>query len=91
MLAGGSRLANIAESLVLSRSGRGMYARRGGLRHLPAEWELQRRLQEYGLIGPLRRATNLVVRLGFRLLPAPLLRVVYGRVFRRLADAPASR
>jgi hypothetical protein len=91
MLGGGARLANITEPLVLFRSGRGMYARRGGLRHLPSEWELQRRLQEYGLIGPLRRAMNLVVRLGFRLLPAPLLRIVYGRVFRRPVDAPASR
>jgi hypothetical protein len=34
---------------------------------------------------------NLVVRLGFRLLLAPLSRVVHGRVFRRPADAPASR
>jgi glycosyltransferase involved in cell wall biosynthesis len=82
MLARGSRMSNIAEPLVLFRVSPGMYARRGGLKHLRSEWVLQRRLQEYGLIGPVRRAGNLVVRIGFRLLPSRLLRGAYGRIFR---------
>jgi glycosyltransferase involved in cell wall biosynthesis len=89
MLARGSRMANVEEPLVLFRCGEGMYARRGGWRHLRSEWELQRRLQDCGLIGPGRRVLNLAVRIGFRLLPAKALRVVYGRLFRRPGAAPA--
>jgi glycosyltransferase involved in cell wall biosynthesis len=89
MLARGSRMANIADPLVLFRVSPGMYARRGGLRHLRSEWVLQRRLQEYGLIGRLRRCSNLVVRIGFRLLPSRLLRGAYGRIFREPAGAGA--
>lgn len=82
MLAHGSRMANIDEPLVLFRCSAAMFARRGGGRHLRAEWLLQRRLQQYGLIGPVRRWANLVVRIGFRLLPARLLRTAYIRIFR---------
>jgi hypothetical protein len=67
-----------------------MFARRGGLKHLRAEWLLQRRLQDYGLIGPVRRWANLVVRIGFRLLPTRLLRTAYGRIFRQPAADAAS-
>lgn len=83
MLAGGHRMANLAEPLVLFRCGAGMFARRGGWRHLRSEWELQRRLRSYGLFGPGRQLVNVVVRVGFRLLPSGALRAVYGRLFRR--------
>jgi hypothetical protein len=53
------------------------------MRHVRAEWLLQRRLQDYGLIGPVRRWANLVVRVGFRLLPTRLLRGAYARIFRQ--------
>jgi glycosyltransferase involved in cell wall biosynthesis len=85
MLARGSRMSNIDEPLVLFRCSPAMFARRGGLRHVRAEWELQRRLQGYGLIGPFRRWANLVVRIGFRLLPTRLLPGAYGRIFRQPA------
>jgi glycosyltransferase involved in cell wall biosynthesis len=85
MLARGARMANIEEPLVLYRCSPAMFARRGGLRHLRTEWLLQRRLKDYGLIGPARRWANLVVRIGFRLLPTRLLRSAYGRIFRQPA------
>ncbi len=89
MLARGSKMANLPEPLVLFRCSPNMFARRGGIRHLRSEWELQRRLRRYGLIGPVRQATNLVVRLGFRLLPGRLLRVAYTWVFRQKTDRAA--
>jgi hypothetical protein len=69
----------------------------GGLSHpaVLATGSPGRRLAAARVI--LRRSTavetgpNLVVRVGSRLLPAPLPRVVHGRVFRRPVDAPASR
>jgi glycosyltransferase involved in cell wall biosynthesis len=85
MLSRGARMANLPEPLVLFRCSPNMFARRGGLRHVRSEWELQRRMREYGLIGPGRQAANLVLRLGFRLLPSRLLKVAYGQVFRRPA------
>jgi glycosyltransferase involved in cell wall biosynthesis len=89
MLARGSRMSNLPEPLVLFRCSPNMFARRGGLRHLRSEWELQRRLWRYGLIGPGRLVGNLIVRLGFRLLPGRLLRIAYSGIFRRPADAAA--
>jgi len=91
MLAHGARMSNVDEPLVLFRCSPAMYARRGGLQHLRAEWVLQRRLRDSGLIGPVRRWWNLVVRIGFRLLPTRLLRTVYGRIFREsvAAEKPA--
>jgi glycosyltransferase involved in cell wall biosynthesis len=83
MLANGARMSNVDEPLVLFRCSPAMFERRGGMRHLRAEWLLQRRLQDYGLIGPVRRWANLVVRIGFRLLPTRLLRTAYARVFRQ--------
>jgi glycosyltransferase involved in cell wall biosynthesis len=83
MLASGARMSNMDEPLVLFRCSPAMFARRGGLKHLRAEWLLQRRLRDYGLIGPVRRWANLVVRIGFRLLPTRLLRIAYGRIFRQ--------
>jgi len=90
MLARGARMSNLEEPLVLFRCSPAMFARRGGLRHLRAEWVLQRRLQDYGLIGPVRRWVNLVVRIGFRLLPTGLLRAAYGRIFRQPVATAAS-
>lgn len=90
MLAHGARMSNIDEPLVLFRCSPAMFARRGGWRHLRAEWQLQRRLQAYGLIGPVRRWANLVVRIGFRLLPTRLLRTAYGRIFRESVGEPSA-
>ncbi len=83
MLARGARMSNIEEPLLLFRCSPAMFTRRGGMRHVRAEWLLQRRLQDYGLIGPVRRWANLVVRVGFRLLPTRLLRGAYARIFRK--------
>jgi hypothetical protein len=83
MLAHGAKAANLSEPLVLFNAGGGMIGRRGGWTMVRREWDLQRRLLRAGTIGPLLFARNILVRSAFRLIPGPLLRVVYAVLFRR--------
>jgi len=77
MIAAGARPANLAQPLVNYRVGAGAYARRGGLRLLRSELELQRRLRRLGFTTPLQYARNLVVRGGYRLVPESIRRLAY--------------
>jgi glycosyltransferase involved in cell wall biosynthesis len=77
MLAAGARMVNLPQPLVLFRADDSMFDRRTGKDFLRIEWRLQRNLRSYGLIGTPRLILNLVLRLGFRYLPRPLLRRVY--------------
>ena len=80
MLANGAVMANLAEPLVLFRAGTDMHKRRSSRLFVLLEWQLQHRLRDYGIIGTPRLIANLVVRLAFRFLPPPVLRLVYRRV-----------
>ncbi len=80
MLANGAVMANLAEPLVLFRAGADMHKRRSSRLFVRLEWQLQHRLRDYGLIGTSRMIANLGVRLAFRFLPPPMLRLVYRRV-----------
>lgn len=88
LIARDERLLNLAEPLVLFRADPGMYARRRDRRLFAAEWEMQRRLRRYGLIGPARMLWNFAARSAVRLLPAAVFRLLHERVFR--APAPAA-
>jgi glycosyltransferase involved in cell wall biosynthesis len=79
--AAGARMTNLPESLVLFRAGEAMYARRTSRAMTGCEWSLQRNLRRYGVIGPVRRWSNLALRLTFRRLPRPLLRAAYRVLF----------
>jgi glycosyltransferase involved in cell wall biosynthesis len=81
MLAGGARFANLAEPLVLFRSGDAMFARRRSPAMRRCEWQLQRNLRAYGIIGPGRRYLNFAARQGARALPAGLMTRVHRRLF----------
>lgn len=78
MLAEGARALNVADPLVLYRVGAGAYARRGGLRLLRSELELQRRLRDLGITTPLEEIRNSVLRGGYRIVPEGLRRRTYG-------------
>ncbi len=73
----GARMVNLSEPLVLFRADDSMFDRRSGREFLRIEWRLQRNLRSYGLIGTPQLFLNLLVRLGFRYLPRPLLRRAY--------------
>lgn len=83
LLAGGARFANLAEPLVWFRTSAAMFRRRSDRRLLRSEWRMQRNLREYGLISRPRAALNLVIRVAYRLLPAPVLRVAHAALFHR--------
>lgn len=80
LMVAGARMSNLAEPLVLFRSGDSMRRRRSARGYLALELELQRRLRTYGVIGPIRMARNLVVRCTFRLLPQRAIRHAYARL-----------
>jgi glycosyltransferase involved in cell wall biosynthesis len=77
MLAGGARARNVAEPLVLYRVGAGAYARRGGVRLLRSELELQRRMRGIGFTSVGQMVRNDVLRGGYRLVPEALRRGAY--------------
>jgi glycosyltransferase involved in cell wall biosynthesis len=87
LLAGGARVTNLDEPLVLFRAGDSMRKRRSARGYLALELELQRRLRSYGLVGPVTMTRNLVVRWTFRLLPQRLVRTTYAR----LLSTPVAR
>lgn len=77
MIGTGARVANVAEPLVLYRTGAGAYARRGGRTLLASELELQRRLRADGFTTRAQHLRNVVVRGGYRLVPVGLRRWAY--------------
>jgi glycosyltransferase involved in cell wall biosynthesis len=80
MLAAGARVGNLPEPLVKYRIGAGAYRRRGGLRQLVAEVQLQRLLHHLGFTDRSQLLRNVVVRGGYRLLPEAVRRVSYRRL-----------
>jgi len=79
MLAGGARMMNLAEPLVLFRAGDGMLRRRSARGYLALERQLQRNLRSYGLVGRGRATLNLAIRGAFRVLPRWGLSRAYAR------------
>ena len=80
MLREGARFVGTDEALVRYRTD-GMLQRRTG-KDLHAEHDFQRRLVEYGLIGPVQMWVNRLVRGAYLRLPTPVLERVYHLVFR---------
>jgi glycosyltransferase involved in cell wall biosynthesis len=87
MIAGGARVANVAEPLVLYRVGAGSYERRGGMRLLRSEVGLQRRLHREGFTTSRQMVRNLAVRGGYRVLPVFVRQGLYRRAFTEHTDA----
>jgi hypothetical protein len=77
MIATGARVLNDPEPLVLYRVGAGAYTRRGGCHLLRAELALQTRFLRSGFITVPEYLRNVVVRGGYRLVPAGLRRRAY--------------
>jgi hypothetical protein len=83
MLVAGAVMMNLEEPLVLFRAGADMRRRRQAVGFARLEWLLQRSLHAYGLVSRPRMVINFVIRMAFRSLPAPLLRLAYARVLSR--------
>jgi glycosyltransferase involved in cell wall biosynthesis len=81
MLAAGARFANLAEPLVLFRAGDAVLARRRSAQMRRCEWQLQRNLRQYGIIGRTRRYANFAARQGARTLPAGSMALLHAHLF----------
>ncbi|MBO9330447.1 glycosyltransferase [Achromobacter xylosoxidans] len=77
MLQRGARTANLPEVLVLARTGRGMFERRGGWNYVASEWDMQRTFLRSRFISPFRFLANLAFRLPVRLAPNGMRKLVY--------------
>jgi glycosyltransferase involved in cell wall biosynthesis len=85
MIGSGARVANVDRPLLRYRVGAGAYSRRGGWRLLRSELVLQRRLRCEGFTTTPQMLRNVAVRGGYRVVPEPLRRFAYRRVFARPA------
>lgn len=83
LIAGGAHARNLPDALLLFRTGDELFKRRKAQGAFVAEIHLQRSLRELRLIGPVRACANLLLRWGYRLVPARLLRRLYVRLFYR--------
>lgn len=84
MVATGIPCCNVQEPLVLYRIGDGAYKRRGGLQMFKSEVALQRLLANAGLTSRAQELKNIVVRGGYRLVPAHVRKALYQNVGRIL-------
>lgn len=92
LLRDGARFTNLLEPLVHFRADAGMHARRALRRQAGLEWRLQRELVVCGVVGPVRRWSNLVIRIGYRCLPTPIRSLVHRRILgRSTRSASAAR
>jgi hypothetical protein len=83
LMAAGATMINLRDPLVLFRAGEGMRRRRSAKEFTLLEWQLQRRLRSYGIIGRTRMLTNFVTRMAFRKLPPTFMRLAYRHVLSR--------
>lgn len=86
MVAAGARVANLPDALVGYRVSSGAYDRRGGVRLLRTELQLQREFRASGITTRAQYLRNVIVRGGYRIVPVWARRPLYRRVFSSAAD-----
>lgn len=87
LLSAGARFGNMQKPLTLFRAGPSMLRRRKDSSVIRYEWQMQTTLMDHGLIGRPRTILNVVLRVVFRLLPLPVLRILYTLLFHRRGAA----
>lgn len=83
MLAKNFRFANINESLVYFRVSDDTYKRRGGIKYVNAEIQLQKEFLKLGLINKIEFIRNIIVKNIIRLIPNELRKKIYLCFLRR--------
>lgn len=81
LAAHGARFVNVSTPLVAFRADDAMFDRRKSWAAVRGELRLQRNLVEYGTIGHPRACLNVLLRIGFRLMPKRLMVPIYRRLF----------
>lgn len=82
MLMNGAKFYNVQESLLLFRTSKDMYKRRGGLRHALEEIRFQREIWKMGYISPMLFIFNIAIRFFTRILPNNLRTLIYSKLLR---------
>lgn len=77
LLQAGARVANVADPLVLYRTGSGAFSRRGGWEEARTELQLQREMLRMGFITRGQYLRNVGIKGTYRMLPAPVKRVLF--------------
>ncbi|SFM04988.1 Glycosyl transferase family 2 [Pelosinus propionicus DSM 13327] len=76
------KMMNISESLVLARTGKEMFRRRGGLQYVRSEVNLQCKFLSIGFVNIFEFITNVILRSLIRLMPNNLRGVIYFKLLR---------
>lgn len=82
MILHGSKMHNIAESLVYARTGDNMFARRGGIRYARVDVDLQKEYLKLGFINIYEFITNIFIRTLVRIIPNKLRGWIYVNLLR---------
>jgi glycosyltransferase involved in cell wall biosynthesis len=82
-IAGGLRVENIDQTLVRATAGDAMYRRRGGLKYIRSEIEMQRLLMKLGLVSKARAFLTGLSRSAVFALPSSLRGIIYKRLLRQ--------
>jgi glycosyltransferase involved in cell wall biosynthesis len=86
MLDNGARAVNVPEPLVFYRVGAEAFKRRGGMRLLRSELQLQHEFHQRGFTSSAQYLRNVAIRGGYRLVPWWARRAVYRPVVTRYTD-----
>ena len=84
LLKNGAVFYNIQDSLLLFRSNKDMYKRRGGFRYAVDEFKLQQQFLGAGMINRYEMIRNLLLRLPVRLSPTVVRTFIYKQMLRKL-------
>ena len=83
MLKKGAKFANIPDSLLYFRITEDTYKRRGGWKYVKAEWELQNKYLELGVINKIEFWKNICLKSCVRLMPNFLRKFIYLKILRK--------
>ncbi|HIC8603596.1 glycosyltransferase [Citrobacter freundii] len=83
MIQNGVITANLSEALVFARTGNGMAARRSGFKYAKSEFLAQVGFYKIGFLNFAELIRNLAIRMPLRLIPTPLLSILYSTILRK--------
>lgn len=82
LIAGGYRLHNLPEALVLVRGGADFQSRRAGLKYARMEYQNFRAMAREGLMTPTTATVNILARSAVRFLPRHVVQLIYSWILR---------
>ena len=82
MILNNKKFINIAENLVNVRCNEDTYKRRGGLKYIKSEYKLQKKFLDRKFINFYEFSSNLLIRIGVRILPNKIREYIYNKILR---------